>query len=279
MVCVVIPVHNRKSFTRDCIESLYSQTLQADKIIVVDDGSTDGTREMLCKQFPQVRVVIGDGNLFWTASINKGIRLALELGADHILTMNNDTVASISFLEKMMEGAKLKPHALIGALDVDASNNRPYYGGEIINWKWSRSTYLLSVIPPEAQSGLYPVSLFPGRGLLIPRKVFTTIGLFEEKKLPHYMADYDFTHRARKYGFSIYCNYDAVLYTYPQEGGDHKIRERKTLRNYFKHLFDKKGGGNLKNFTVYTFRNCPLQYIVPSLITGYARRLGGFWLH
>src|SRR5688572_9733118 len=129
MVCVVIPVHNRKSFTRDCIESLYSQTLQADKIIVVDDGSTDGTREMLCKQFPQVRVVIGDGNLFWTASINKGIRLALELGADHILTMNNDTVASISFLEKMMEGAKLKPHALIGALDVDASNNRPYYGG------------------------------------------------------------------------------------------------------------------------------------------------------
>src|SRR5690349_10490763 len=108
MVCVVIPVHNRKSFTYDCIISLYNQTVHADEIIVVDDGSTDGTREMLRKDFPDVHVLSGNGNLFWTASINKGIRYGLELGADHILTMNNDTIASRTFVEKMIEGARLK---------------------------------------------------------------------------------------------------------------------------------------------------------------------------
>jgi hypothetical protein len=92
------------------------------------------------------------------------------------------------------------------------------------------------------------------------------------------MADYDFTLLARRSGFRLYCNYEARLYTYPAEGGDHKIREKKTLRNYFRHLFGIKGGGNLANFAVYTFRNCPTREILPALVTGFVRRLGGFWL-
>lgn len=278
MVCIVIPVHNRKRFTRACIQSLQGQTRKVDHIIIVDDGSNDGTRQMLFDEFPEVSVLSGSGNLFWTAAINEGIRYALELGADYVLTLNNDTLASIDFVEKMMAGATLKSDALIGALDLDAVSRKPYYGGEVVNWALSKSTYLLKTLDRKEQNGLHPVSLFPARGLLIPRKVFETVGFFEEKKLPHYMADYDFTLQARKRGFSVYCNYDAKLYTYPQEGGDHKIRESKTLKNYFNHLFSIKGGGNLRNFTIYTFRNCPVQYILPSLITGYARRLGGFWI-
>jgi GT2 family glycosyltransferase len=278
MVCIVIPVHNRKSFTRACMHSLRCQTVQADHIIVVDDGSTDGTREMLYDEFPEVSVLQGTGNLFWTASINLGIKYALELNADYILTLNNDTLATPDFLENMMAGAQQKSNALIGALDIDAVSRKPYYGGEIVNWKLSKSIYLLNTLSRKEQKGLHRVSLFPARGLLIPRIVFETIGLFEEKKLPHYMADYDFTLQAQKHKFPVYCNYDAKLYTYPQEGGDHKIRENRTWKNYWNHLFSIKGGGNLKNFTVYTFRNCPPKYLFLSLLTGYMRRLAGFWL-
>lgn len=278
MICIVVPVHNRKEFTRDCLLSLQSQTSTPDFIIIVDDGSTDGTAEMLKAEFPRVIVISGDGNLFWTASINLGIRHALQLGASYVLTLNNDTIAPPDFVENMLAGAKQKPNALIGALDIDSSTLKPYYGGEIVNWMLSKSTYLLNKLKSDEQNGLHEVSLYPARGLLIPRGVFESIGLFEEKKLPHYMADYDFTHKARRHGFPIYCSYEAKLYTYPEEGGDHKIREKKTLRNYFNHLFSLKGGGNLMNFTIYTFRNCPPWYILPSLLTGYIRRIGGFWL-
>jgi hypothetical protein len=138
---------------------------------------------------------------------------------------------------------------------------------------------LLDVLPEEKKrGGLHEVHLYPGRGLLIPTKVFETIGLFDEKGLPHYMADHDFTVTAFRHGFKIYCNYDAKLYTYPEEGGDHKIRVSKTLGNYFKHLFSIRGGGNLKNFTVYTLRNCPKKDIPVSLLMGYIRRIGGFWV-
>jgi GT2 family glycosyltransferase len=278
MISIVIPVYNRKEFTRDCLISLKSQTQPADHIVVVDDGSTDGTKQMLLQEFPDVAVIHGDGNLYWTAAINLGIKYALSLGSQHILTLNNDTVASINFIEAMITAGKEKPRALIGALDIDALTRKPYYGGEIFNWKTSSSQFLLDTLKQDELRGLHEVSLFPARGLLIPRSVFEKIGLFEERQLPHYMADYDFTLMARRNGFRIYCNYDARLFTYPAEGGDHKIRKRKTLRNYFKHLFDIKGGGNLVNYTVYTFRNCPAQHIPSALVMGFVRRLGGFWL-
>jgi len=246
---------------------------------VVDDGSTDGTSEMLAKEFPQVIVLSGDGSLFWTAAINLGVRLALTLGAEYVLTLNNDTVASENFLEQMLSWADVTHHALLGALDIDMKTQTPHYGGEKIDWKWSKSHFLLNELKENERQGLHEVSLYPGRGLLIPKMVFDTIGLFEEKMLPHYLADYDFTQMASRNGFKIYCNYDAKLYTYPEEGGDHQLRKRKSLRNYFLHLFGIKGGGNLKNFTIYTIRNCPKKYLPTSLLIGYLRRIAGYWLH
>ncbi len=278
MLCIVIPVYNRLHFTRECLDSLENQTVRADKIIVVDDGSTDGTPEVLGQWYPEVVVVKTAGNLFWTAATNQGIQRALDLGADRVMTLNNDTIASRTFVEKMLEASVNNPEALIGALDVDAKSRKPYYGGEILNWKWSSSRYLLDYLSRDKQKGLHEVSLFPARGLMIPKIVFDKIGLFDQERLPHYMADYDFTLTAARHGFKIYCNFDAVLYTYPEEGGDHKIRKAKSWSNYIKHLFDIKGGGNLVNFTRYTLKNCPPASILPSLFTGYTRRLIGFWL-
>lgn len=279
MIYIVIPVHNRKRFTKDCIQSLQNQTYKNHRIIVVDDGSTDGTREMLETEFPEVIVLHGDGNLFWTKAINLGIRKALDLDAEYIFTLNNDTVATHDLLEKMVVWAERTPNSLLGALDLSFNTKKPYYGGEIMNWPLAKSRYLLDELDEGARHGLHEVSLFPARGLLIPRQVFDKIGLFEEEELPHYMADYDFTHMAIRNGFKVYCNYDARLYTFPEEGGDYKIRKNtKNLRNYYEHLFSIKGGANLRNFTIYTFRNCPWKHIPLSLAFGYLRRIGGYWI-
>lgn len=277
-VFIVIPVHNRKNFTRDCLNSLKRQTVSGHHVIVVDDGSTDGTSEMLAEEFPDVIALTGNGKLFWTAAINMGIRYALNQGAEFILTLNNDTVASDNFLEQMLFWANSTPNSLLGALDINIKTQQPHYGGEWVDWTWSKSRLLLDELDERDRQGLCEVSLFPARGLLIPRIVFDTIGLFEEKKLPHYLADYDFTQMARRNGFKVYCNYDAKLFTYPEEGGDRKLRNGKSLKKYFLHLFGIRGGGNLKNFTIYTFRNCPRKYLAASLVTGYARRLAGYWL-
>jgi GT2 family glycosyltransferase len=276
MLFIVIPVFNRKKFTQDCLLSLRKQSNQNFKVIVVDDGSTDGTGQMLAEDFPEVIVLTGDGNLFWTAATNLGVKYALAHGATHIMTLNNDTLATPDFIEKMYVWATQRPDALLGALALDSASHKPVYGGETINWLQNAFEPLLNKLPQEKQKGLHRVTHFPGRGLWIPSKVFETIGLFDEKKFPHYYADYDFTHTAVRAGFEIYCNYDARLLTYPAESGDQQIRKKKSFKNYYNHLFGIRGGGNLINFTRFTIKNCPPFYIPMVLVNGYIRRVFGY---
>ena len=275
---IVIPVHNRKEFTRNCLLSLGQQTYKDFKVVVIDDGSTDGTAEMLTNEFPEVHVIKGDGNLWWTAATNLGVKYALENNADYILTLNNDTIATEDFLEKMVYWAERTPKSLLGAFAMDANTKQPVYGGEIINWKWANSKFLLDILPKEQWYGLHEVSHFPGRGLLIPLEVFSKVGLYDEKHFPHYAADYDFTHRAIRAGYKVYCNYDAKLLIYPDASGDVSNRKKKSLKNYYNHLFGIKGGANIKIFSIYTIRNCPWYYMPTFLLRGYIQRIFGYWL-
>ncbi|TPE43061.1 glycosyltransferase family 2 protein [Pontibacter mangrovi] len=278
MLYIVIPVFNRKNFTRECLLSLKRGTNQNYKVIVVDDGSTDGTADMLREEFPEVEVLFGDGNLFWTASVNMGIKHALQQGADYVMTLNNDLEVAEDYIENTYKRMAEKPNAVIGALEMDANTREPAFGGEIVDFKLNKVRHLLQELPKEQQVGLHAVSQLPGRGLLVPRAVFEKVGLLDQDRFPHYVADYDFTHTALRNGFELYVNYDAKLYTYPEESGERKNRQSKSLQNFYKHLFDIKGGGNLRDFTRFTLKNCPPPYIPYYLANGYARRIFGYML-
>jgi GT2 family glycosyltransferase len=279
MLYIVIPVFNRLKYTRECLLSLRQQTCQDFRVVVVDDGSTDGTDLMLAQEFPEVEVVTGDGNLFWTAGVNLGIRRALALGASRIMTMNNDLLVMPDFIDRMLFWADQRPDAVLGSLELDVATGQPVYGGERLDWATNTRHDLLAELPANQRQGLHPVTYLPGRGLLIPLKVIETIGLFDEKRLPHYLADFDYTSVARIHGFPVYCNYDARLSTYPEESGQEQTRRHRSLRGYYQHLFGIRGGGNLRNFTHFSFKNCPPRYLPYYLLNGYARRLVGYFLH
>ncbi len=278
MLYIVIPVHNRREMTKECLLSLQNQTVKNFKIIIVDDGSTDGTSEMIKSEFPEVILLNGDGNLFWTAATNLGVRYAMNHQATYIMTLNDDTIPFEDFIEKMHYWTSKRKNALLGALSLDISSKKPIYGGAINDWKWNKIKYLLDEIEENDQHGIHRVTHFPGRGLFIPVQVFEKIGLFAEKVLPHCTADYDFTQRATRKGFEIYCNYDAKLYMYPEENADFHNRKKKSLNGYYYHLFGMKGGGNLKTFTTYALRNCPPKYLPYFLLSGYFRRIFGYFV-
>ncbi|MDX5421249.1 MAG: glycosyltransferase family 2 protein, partial [Hymenobacteraceae bacterium] len=166
MIHIVIPVFNRKEYTRECLKSLSAQTNQAYKVIIVDDGSTDGTEDMLREEFPEVEVLKGDGGLFWTAGVNMGIRYALEQNAQLIMTMNNDVVTDKELIEQMYVWHRRKPKALLGALELDALSGKPIFGGERLNWKLNKIDQVLDSLSPSDYKGLHAVTHLPGRGLL-----------------------------------------------------------------------------------------------------------------
>jgi len=281
MIFTVIPVHNRKEFTRNCLGSLRNQTNRNFKVLVIDDGSTDGTAEMLANKFPEVHVINGDGNLWWTRAVNLGVNYALHQGTTAVLTLNNDTIAPEDFIRKMVYWADKFPTALLGAFAIDATSLKPVYGGEVLDWKLAASRSLLDTLPKEEWHGLHDVTHLPGRGLYIPAEVFGRIGLFDERHLPHYLADYDFTHRARRAGYKVFCNYDAILRVYPAVSGDAENKARKSFPKYYRHLFGITGGGNLRDFCFYAIANCPPKFLPLFLPIGLGRRIAGYlrdWL-
>lgn len=267
-IFIVIPVHNRWTYTRECLESLRQQTVSHFAVIVVDDGSTDGTGEMIGKEFPSVILLKGDGNLWWAGSTNLGVQYALQKNAQHIVALNNDTVVAADFLENMLKQAKEKPRAIMGALAFDAETKEPVYGGEIMNRCMIGGRRLLKELKPEERKGLHRVTHYPTRGLWIPAQVFGKIGLFDALHFPMTSADYDFTLRAARSGYEIYCNYDSKVYIYEKASATAAFRSHYSLRNYIKYLTDIRSAGNLKYFVVYAFRNCPLLCLPAFLAVG-----------
>ncbi len=276
MIYIVTPVYNRKEFTRNYLVALRDQTYKDFKVIIVDDGSTDGTEEMIHDEFPEVIYIKGDGNLWWAEGTNVGVRYALKECANYIMTLNDDTIPKKDYMEKMIYWSKKKPSALLGALAIDAHTEEPIAGGWHHSWKTAKMTDIVNIADPHKHDGLQEVNIFPGRGLLIPSKVFLDVGFYDSKNFPQTVSDIDFTARANKFGYDIYCNYDAKIKIFPDECAGTKWRKNKSLKNFYLHLFAYKGGGNLKRFTVFTFKNAPTRYVLQYWAIGICRRVCGY---
>ena len=92
---VLITCHNRKPKTLACLTALFNQEPSPDVTIdvyLVDDGSTDGTTEEVHQTYPQVKILQGDGSLFWNGGMRKAFAEALKQDYDYYLWLNDDTV-------------------------------------------------------------------------------------------------------------------------------------------------------------------------------------------
>ncbi|KUL03005.1 MAG: Glycosyl transferase, family 2 [Methanoculleus marisnigri] len=100
MISVVIPNYNGRRYLDRCLSSLSAQTFKDFEVILVDNGSDDGSSEYVERAFPEVRVVRNKKNLGFAGGVNTGIRLA---GGEYILTLNNDTIADRDLLRSFAE--------------------------------------------------------------------------------------------------------------------------------------------------------------------------------
>ena len=272
-ICVVIPVHNRVDFTVGCIKSLMKQTLKGFKIVVVDDGSTDGTSDVISKTFQKVTLLKGAGNLWWSGAVNLGIKYALKNDFEYIICLNNDTEVMQDYIEKMIYWAEQNPAALFSSMGYDITTDEPFYVGVKMNWMRGKEEPYIDKMPKDKFHGLIEVTHLPGRGLWIPALVFNKNGLFDAKNFPQKAADYDFTIRAKRIGFPLFCNCDAKLYIYTKEVTGADYTQKFSLKNYYKHLTAINGGGNIIFRWRFAMKNCPkryrLQYIAIKLIRAF----------
>lgn len=219
-VFVVIPVYNRLHFTRECLDGLRSQTYSPLILIVVDGGSTDGTPEILGREYPEVVLLQGSRELWWAGAMHLGVEYALSRSrdmGDMLLMMNNDTVIDQDYVETLVRVSHEK-QAAVGALIVDSRDpSRILDAGEFIDW----STYSFPVKSTVGRDEVFfdGVDVLPGRGTLIPLRMFRAAGNVNPEMFPHYIADYEFFCRLRRHGFRLGVTYEARIRAHLDETG------------------------------------------------------------
>ncbi len=252
-IFVVIPVHNRIDYTRACLRSLGKQTVRDLRVVIVDDGSTDETAGGLASDFPQVTVLRGDGNLWWAGAMNMGLEWCLDHVSDndYILTLNNDTTVGPDYLKSLLLSAATRPGTLIGSVIVsDEDRSTIVDGGVLVNWLTAKHKVLAVGEPVqrlgESEDFLQVVDVLPGRGTLIPAAVIRAIGVYDSKRLPHYGADYEFSHRARRLGYALLISYRAIVYSSVRSTGINNRIQKIPWPAFLESYFSIRSSYNLR---------------------------------
>lgn len=118
MLAIVV-TYNAMKWAERCLGSLRSSGLRPD-VLVVDNGSTDGTREFVRDRFPEVELVFSDGNPGFGAANNIGLRLALERGYDFVYLLNQDAWVEKDTLSTLVAASR-PDYGVLSPLQLDAS--------------------------------------------------------------------------------------------------------------------------------------------------------------
>jgi GT2 family glycosyltransferase len=244
-IAVVIPTHNRKDYLKVILDQLKEQTYNQDKlvIVIVNDGSADGTEEMLRKHFPDVHIVEGDGNWWYTKSMNQGFTYLHNIKPDLVLTLNDDVEIEPDYLTNITSDAyNIGLNGIMGSVSFDLNNKNivKFAGIKKINW-WRNQR--IPYITPYTKvnynlKGIYLSRVLPGRGMLIPYKILRELNYFDERFV-QYGSDDDFCLRAQKKGYKTYISWNAKIYSEEMLTGTGSPIIKQSLWSFTKNLFNK----------------------------------------
>lgn len=215
---VLLTCFNRKDKTLLALDHLYKAYENGPKkfslaIYLTDDGSTDGTSETVSEKFPEVKLLKGDGSLFWAGGMRNSWNEAKKKDFDAYLLLNDDTNVTDDLFDKIHETESYctKKYGISGiyiGATSELGSNKATYGGSVFTNRFlgtAKRCPINNEKPQECELGNANI-------MWVSKKVFDTIGMLSEGYV-HGMADFDYTMRAVKKnlpvlimpGISGYC--------------------------------------------------------------------------
>jgi len=200
-VTIVTVNWNQFEDTCACLDSLIAQTGVVTDLIVVDNGSTDGSGLKLQEKYPQVTIIMSDENTGFAKGFNLGIQLALTFAADNIMIVNNDTVAEKDMIKKMLGEMGDECVGVTSPLIM-------YYSDPKRIWSSGGDVNALILMPIDAHhrnehltESVYRTFL-SGCCLLMKKALIESVGLFDERFFL-YFEDLDYCLRIMRSGWRM----------------------------------------------------------------------------
>lgn len=205
---VVIPSWNGAHLLADCLTSLRHQTLPPAGVIVVDNGSTDGTAALLAESFPEARVLELDRNRGFAAAVNAGIDAC---DTPLIALLNNDAVAEPGWLAALVDSAVGERVGMVASKILDAADPTRIEGiGLEVGCDGAPEQVGRGACDGPAFETAHEVFGPIGAAALYRRELFVDIGAFDEDFFA-YLEDVDLAWRARRAGWRCVFSPGAVV--------------------------------------------------------------------
>lgn len=216
-VSIIIPHWNGVAVLKECLASLQQATYNSLEIIVVDNGSDDGSPEWVKEHHPEVHLVELKRNYGYAGGCNRGVTQAK---GDYVLFLNNDTVQEPDWIEPLVE--YLDTHDRVAAVQPKLLNyyQRDHFdyagaaGGlmDVLCFPFARGRLFLA---QEVDRGQYdtPRRIFwaSGTAILLRKELFLAAGAFDETFFAH-MEEVDLCWRLYLMGYQVWCVPQSVVY-------------------------------------------------------------------
>ena len=265
-ISILIPTYNRKQLLANTLLQLENQISRINNIrfyiVIVIDGSSDGTLEFLNEKYPNYKKVLGDGNWWYTKSMNEGFRYIVKrLKSDFVITLNDDIDFHEKFLVKLTEpfcsnrNLNNEIHAAVSV--IPGRTKRIYYGGTVKETWYGRVIYRIptfSLINESIYKGLYSTTRITGRGLIIPINLLKELNYFDDF-FTQYKSDTDFGLRALSAGYKLKVNFESILFVNLNETSSDASYIKQNHISFLKSFFKPQSRNYLPSVFIFNVRH------------------------
>lgn len=252
---IVLVCWNNKAYLDPCLNSLYETGMRNSfDVVVVDNGSTDGSQQMLAEKYPTVRIIQNMSNVGLGKASNQGIQATT---GRYVLLLNNDTIVNGESFDAMVDFLEQKPKAgAVGGklLNPDGSIQACYNYFSTLSEEFLIATRLGEIFNsgyPSVLRGdeIRSVDWLSSACLMVRRAAFDQIGLLDEGYFI-YGDEADLQYRLKKAGWEIYFLPQATTVHYGGRSMTRWPRRKMVYRG--KMLFYQKHYGAVKSFLLRT---------------------------
>lgn len=206
-VAVLLTCYNRRVSTLESLRHVFTQELPQGasiSVFLVDDGSGDGTSTAVTDEFPQIKLLQGNGKLYWSGGMRLAFGEALKRDFDFYLWLNDDTLLDGCAMARLLStyhalAAKGNDCVIVVGSTYDPQTGALTYGG--VRNTSRIHPFKFQLIEPAAEARL--CTTMNGNVVLIPRTVAQKMGNISQA-FTHGMGDFDYGLRARRVGCSIW---------------------------------------------------------------------------
>lgn len=233
-VSIIIAAYNALAYTKACLRSIWDYTPPGYQLLLINNGSTDGTKEFFT-QIPGAQVINNEKNFGFTGGYNQGLHAA---STRYLVLLNNDCIVSHNWLTNMLACAESDPWIGIVGPRANRVPGRQRMEQEYADMK-ELHAFTASFNQPDS-SRWFPVSSLSGFCYLLKKEVIGKIGFFDEAFGLGIYEDADYCIRARLAGYKLFCAGDVFIYHFSHRTFIANNINLKEIYGYNKYLFARK---------------------------------------